>query len=124
MEQRGTVYSYSSTFGNKKLFLNLTSSVKYNESIVDEGGLLSMVLHPRFSENGKIYTYSIRKFKGDYVAYVTELKEISGEVDISREQILLVIKQPGERNNGGQVRLQQLCNVLQSWVSIHKTSCD
>lgn len=105
MEQQGTIYSYTSTFGNKKLFLNLTSLVEYDENNVDERGLLSMALHPRFSENGKLYIYSIRKFKGELLAFVTGLQEISGRVDKSKEQFLMVIRQHNDKRNGGQVRL-------------------
>ncbi|XP_061174344.1 HHIP-like protein 1 [Saccostrea echinata] len=103
MEQQGLVYSFSSNFGNKKLFLNLTSFVEYDENIVDERGLLSMALHPRFSTNGKLYTYSIRKLKGEHFAFVTELQEVSGRVDVSKEKLLMVIHQHNAKRNGGQL---------------------
>ncbi|XP_062620911.1 HHIP-like protein 1 isoform X2 [Saccostrea cucullata] len=103
MEQQGLVYSFSSTFGNKKVYLNLTSLVEYDENSVDERGLLSMALHPKFSINGKLYTYSIRKFNGEQCAFITELQEVSGRIDVSKEKLLMVIRQHNEKRNGGQV---------------------
>lgn len=104
MEQRGVVYSFSSELSGQKLFVNLTSLVEYDADVADERGLLSIALHPRFSENGKFYTYSIRKFNNVHYAYVTELQEVSGRVDVSREKLIMVIQQHNVTRNGGQVK--------------------
>lgn len=103
MEQRGVVYSFSSEMTGQKLFVNMTSLVEYDANGADERGLLSIALHPRFSENGKFYTYSIRKFNSVQYAYVTELQEVSGRVDVSREKLIMVIQQHNARRNGGQL---------------------
>ena len=103
MEQRGIVYSFSPDLRNKKLFLNMTSLVEYDANNVDERGLLGMALHPRFSENGKLYTYSIRRFNDVLYAFVTELQEGSRHIDTSKEKLLMVIEQHNDRRNGGQV---------------------
>lgn len=104
MEQRGVVYSFSSEMTGQKLFVNMTSLVEYDANGADERGLLSIALHPRFSENGKFYTYSIQKFNSVQYAYVTELQEVSGRVDVSREKLIMVIQQHNARRNGGQVK--------------------
>lgn len=103
MEQRGVVYSFSSELSGQKLFVNMTSLVEYDANSVDERGLLSIALHPRFSENGKFYTYSIRKFNNVQYTYVTELQEVSGRVDVSKEKLIMVIQQHNNTRNGGQV---------------------
>lgn len=104
MEQRGVVYSFSSELSGQKLFVNMTSLVEYDADVADERGLLSIALHPRFSENGKLYTYSIRKFNNVQYAYVTELQEVFGRVDVSREKLIMVIQQHNVTRNGGQVK--------------------
>lgn len=81
----------------------MTSLVEYDANNVDERGLLGMALHPRFSENGKLYAYSIRKFNDVLYAFVTELQEVSRHIDTSKEKLLMVIEQHNDRRNGGQV---------------------
>ncbi|KAK3092322.1 hypothetical protein FSP39_001285 [Pinctada imbricata] len=103
-EQRGTIYSYTSSWTGRTLVANLSSKVVYRNDLQDERGLLGFALHPNFTTNRKFYTYSVRLFNNEQFSFVTEMViGNNGVADINAEKRLLVIKQPHELRNGGQL---------------------
>ncbi|XP_033734275.1 HHIP-like protein 2 [Pecten maximus] len=103
VEQSGMVHSYSLSWRNYEvLFLDMSNMVSFDPNTHDERGLLNLVLHPDFSENGKLYTFSVRTFSDghDYVI-VSELHEKNGYVDTKKEKILLTVQQSSPYRNGG-----------------------
>ncbi|XP_060083718.1 HHIP-like protein 2 [Ylistrum balloti] len=103
VEQSGKVHSYSLSWRKYEvLFLDMTDKVSFDPNTQDERGLLNLVLHPRFRDNRKLYTFSVRTLPDghDYVI-VSELQEKNGYVDTKKENILLTIRQTSPHRNGG-----------------------
>ena len=103
-DQKGTVHSYLPDWTDRRTLVDISSKVVYQDSLADERGLLGFALHPNFTSNKKFYMYSVRIFQNEQYSYVTEMRENGNGVDVDAEKRLLVIKQPHELRNGGQVR--------------------
>ncbi|OWF40648.1 HHIP-like protein 2 [Mizuhopecten yessoensis] len=102
-EQSGKVHSYSLSWRKYEvLFLDMRDKVSFDPNTQDERGLLNLALHPQFSDNRKLYTFSVRTLQDghDYVI-VSELQEKNGYVDTKKEKILLTIQQTSPYRNGG-----------------------
>ncbi|XP_060568290.1 HHIP-like protein 2 [Ruditapes philippinarum] len=100
-EQIGMIYEYHPEVTKNKLrtYLDITELVVCKHELYEERGLLGLALHPKFEVNEKIYTYSIRSINNkDYVV----ISEITKK-DVSKERLLILIEQPGDRRNGGQL---------------------
>ena len=98
-EQRGIIHKFDPKTGDLEVYLDLRDEIVSSPDPFDERGLLGFAVHPNFSSNKRLYTYSIRGVSGqDYVA-------VSAITDknLAEEKLLLMIKQPGSRRNGGQV---------------------
>ncbi|KAK3599158.1 hypothetical protein CHS0354_040996 [Potamilus streckersoni] len=98
-EQPGTVLLYNLRTRHVDLYLDLQKHIVSYNTFDDERGLLGFALHPNFTQNGKVYTYSIRNFDRE-CSVVSEIQRTESTVN---ERILLVIEQSTERRNGGQL---------------------
>lgn len=100
-EQSGVVHIYSKDWKNElNQLLNLTNDVYITPNPFDERGLLSLALHPNFSSNNLVFTYSIRKIDKNEYAVVSMINTKEGSL---KEEILLAIQQKHYQRNGGQV---------------------
>ena len=100
-------------------FMDIRSKVLTSSAFGDERGLLGMVFHPKFRENGRLFVYYIAKkvgnkkkpdpkewWLGTSVAVLSEWR-VSGadlnRVDQHSEKVLMSIEQPKGNHNGGQL---------------------
>lgn len=100
-------------------FMDIRSKVLTSSSFGDERGLLGIVFHPNYRENGRLFVYYISKeiqkknnkssrswWVGTSYAVLSEWR-VSGvdlnQVDQYSERILMVIEQPKGNHNGGQL---------------------
>ncbi|KAL3874842.1 hypothetical protein ACJMK2_037804 [Sinanodonta woodiana] len=98
-EQTGTIKSVNVKSSIIHDYIDLQELIVIENRFREERGLLGFALHPKFVNNLKLYTYSIRNFKKDY-AVISEIKRSGTVLD---ERILLAIPIPGEQRNGGQL---------------------
>lgn len=100
-EQIGTINVYKPNDDGNKLseYIDISDKVVCEPEVGEERGLLGFALHPNFTENKKLYTYSIRELNGKNYAVISEIVDKAVEI----ENIILLIEQPGGRRNGGQV---------------------
>lgn len=99
--QSGFVHVYFEDWTRKSTpLLNLTSDVYVSTRLHDERGLLSIALHPQFSANQLLFSYSIRLYNGREYAVVSRHRVGTAP---PVEDILLVVEQPHTLRNGGQV---------------------
>jgi glucose/arabinose dehydrogenase len=71
-----------------------------------ETGLLGLAFHPAFRANGKFYVYYTRRISGQLQSVLTEYSASppdSNVASVSSERILLVVNQPFDNHNGGQL---------------------
>ncbi|CAB4036025.1 HHIP 2, partial [Paramuricea clavata] len=120
VEQIGLVYVILPN--ERKLdtpFMDIRSKVLTSSAFGDERGLLGMVFHPKYRENGRLFVYYITKkvgnkkktdpkewWLGTSVAVLSEWR-VSGadlnRVDQHSEKVLMSIEQPKGNHNGGQL---------------------
>ena len=97
-------------------FMDIRSKVLTSSAFGDERGLLGMVFHPKYRENGRLYVYYITKRLGKKGSKrwwlrggITILSEwrVSGanlnKVNEHSEKVLMVMNQPKGNHNGGQL---------------------
>ena len=91
-------------------FLDLTSKLCKLNSGFDERGLLGMALHPKFSENRRIFVFISTPRKEstpkdwDHVSRLSEFtvdKDNPLRADLSTERVVLEIEKPYFNHNGG-----------------------
>src|SRR5215203_389277 len=81
-------------------FLNLRGQV----NLSDEGGLLSMAFHPRYSENGFFFV-NYTNLDGDTVIARYKVSAADpNQADPASARTLLIVHQPHRSHNGGQVQ--------------------
>ena len=105
VEKAGTIQVADklSEGGGARLWLDLTDRVASDAS---EMGLLSMAPHPDFSRNGRFYVNYTRRLNGKMQTVISRFVVPSpplGAPDRTTERVLLVIDQPYENHNGGQI---------------------
>ncbi|XP_028396327.1 HHIP-like protein 2 [Dendronephthya gigantea] len=97
-------------------FMNISSKVLTSPAFGDERGLLGLVFHPRYRENGRLFVYYITRSsdKNDPeqwwldggVAVLSEWR-VSGSnlnrVNPYSERVILLIPQPKGNHNGGEI---------------------
>jgi glucose/arabinose dehydrogenase len=92
------------------LFLDLRPRMVALNQGFDERGLLGMALHPKFTENGRLFVYysaplrSVAPRDWDHTSHIAEFKVASGEplrADAGSERVLMEIDQPYFNHNGG-----------------------
>lgn len=102
-QQNGIIVEYSSPdMVRGSTFINITSVVNYEQTHMDERGLLSFALHPNYKSNGRIFIYYIKRIGEKEFAMISELRITTDKTRI--ETVLFAIEQFAERRNGGQVR--------------------
>jgi glucose/arabinose dehydrogenase len=83
-------------------FLDLTSKVESG----GETGLLGLAFHPSFSSNGRFFVYYTQRVSTQLQSVFSEYV-VSGsnpnQADAASERILLVVDQPFDNHNGGQL---------------------
>jgi len=81
------------------LFLDISNRRPHRQS---EEGLLSMIFHPNFKENGLFYLfYSQQGPKRDVISEVRVSRTDPNKADLSTERIVLEVLQPYWNHNGG-----------------------
>lgn len=83
-------------------FLDLTSKVESG----GEKGLLGLAFHPGFSLNRRFFIYYTRRLGAQLQSVFSEYAASSSnpnQADASSERILLVVDQPFDNHNGGQL---------------------
>lgn len=110
-DQTGTVYLISSGgIVRGQPFLSLSHRLTKLNLGFDERGLLGVVAHPKFKDNGKIYvTYAapLRSSASQEWNHTTRVSEFSTmqddveRIDLDSEKILLQYDQPYFNHNGG-----------------------
>jgi glucose/arabinose dehydrogenase len=102
VEQTGRVFIYrDGKLDKSKPYLDLSKRVKNDY----ECGLLSLVFHPDFKSNGRLYvnyTALDPKLKTFISEFQTDPKADS--VDLKTERVILTIDQPYPNHNGGQLQ--------------------
>jgi glucose/arabinose dehydrogenase len=113
VDQVGTVHvrNTDGTVADKLFFDARSRLTKLNEGF-DERGLLGLALHPKFSENRRLFVVysaplrdkSLQLAKWDNTLTVSELKVTENDraqVDAASERVLLQIDKPWFNHNGG-----------------------
>jgi len=83
-------------------FLDITSKVESG----GEKGLLGLAFHPSFSSNRRFFVYYTRRLSLQLQSVFSEYAASSSnpdQADASSERILLVVNQPFDNHNGGQL---------------------
>ena len=83
-------------------FLDITSKVESG----GEAGLLGLAFHPSFSTNRRFFVYYTRRVAGQLQSVFSEYAAPSStpnQADPASERILLVVNQPFDNHNGGQL---------------------
>ena len=98
VEQRGRIRIFASGVVQPGSFLDLSSRVRSG----GEQGLLGLAFHPRYAENGFLFVNYTRE--GDGATVISRFRRSAGDparADASSEAVLLVIPQPYDNHNGG-----------------------
>jgi glucose/arabinose dehydrogenase len=83
-------------------FLDITSKVESG----GEEGLLGLAFHPSFSANRRFFIYYTRRVSGQLQSVFSEYAASASnpnQADAASERILLVVNQPFDNHNGGQL---------------------
>src|SRR5881409_825721 len=83
-------------------FLDITSKVESG----GEKGLLGLAFHPSFSSNRRFFVYYTRRLSLQLQSVFSEYAASSSnpdQADASSEHVLLVVNQPFDNHNGGQL---------------------
>ena len=102
VEKEGMIRNVSTNTdaSEKPIFLDITDRVGVTN---DEEGLLSLVFHPDYAENGEFYVwYSAQNPKRSVLSKFTKPPDKT-TADKSSEQILLEVREPWGNHNGGTV---------------------
>jgi len=99
VEQAGRILIFDGTVLSTP-FLDITSIVRSG----GERGLLSVAFHPNYEINGKFYVDYTREPDGATIVSEYLISSDSNVVNLDTERILLVILQPTNVHNGGQLQ--------------------
>lgn len=99
VEQRGVIQTFLSNDNSAIEFVNLTDRVVNN----GEMGLLGLAFHPDYANNHYVYVYYSSDATGlqSIISRFTATSET--ELDINSEHIIMVVDQPFENHNGGNI---------------------
>jgi len=89
-------------------FLDISDKMVKLNPIYDERGLLGLVFHPEFENNGRFFVYYSAPKSGEGIDHESIVAEyqVSEELNIAdpdSEQIIMRIDQPESNHNGGQL---------------------
>jgi glucose/arabinose dehydrogenase len=98
VEQRGTIRIWEEGALRKQPFLDLSSKVLNR----GEMGLLGLVFHPKFAENGRLFV-NYNSTEGELRTIIAEFRTERGaaQADPATERAVLEILQPYSNHNGG-----------------------
>ncbi len=103
VEQGGTIRIVQASSVLATQFLNITSKIESG----GEKGLLGLAFHPNFSANHRFYVnYTRRLSNGQLQSVIAEYlvsAADSNQADPTSERQMLVVNQPFDNHNGGQV---------------------
>jgi len=113
VDQIGVVYVLDAA-GNRlpQPLIDVRGKMVDLDEAYDERGLLGMVLHPRFAENGRFFLYYSVPLRpnapGDWnhtgvIAAYTLSPDDPNRADLASEQVIIQIDQPQTNHNGGQL---------------------
>jgi len=106
---RGKIYVIEDEVVLDQPFLDLSAKIVKLNPIYDERGLLGLVFHPDYENNGRFFVYYSAPKDGDGVDHESIIAEykVSSEnpnvADPSSEKIIMRIDQPESNHNGGQL---------------------
>jgi len=98
VEKTGKVFSYSNSYQDKKLFLDLSSVITARGS---EQGLLSIAFHPNYSENGYLFVFYTAKNGDNTLARLTIEPPGAQQTDLQSLEVLVAQEDPASNHNGG-----------------------
>jgi glucose/arabinose dehydrogenase len=107
-DQVGKVFAIDRE-GSKELFVDVSEEIVDLDPGYDERGLLGLVFHPRFRENGLFYLFFSSPLRDEAppgwncTNHLVELRVSDGEVDMSSRRALLSIDKPQMNHNGGHI---------------------
>jgi glucose/arabinose dehydrogenase len=83
---------------NVQTFLDISSKIRMRHN---EEGLLSLVFHPRYKENGQFFVYySVDNPKRNRISRFSVSKDDASKADATSEKIILEVEQPWGNHNG------------------------
>jgi glucose/arabinose dehydrogenase len=100
VEQAGRILIVEnrSDAGDTKVFLDIRPKVRMRHN---EEGLLSLVFHPQFNENGQFFIYySVSSPKRNRIARYSVMSEDASQVDPDSETVILDVEQKYGNHNG------------------------
>jgi glucose/arabinose dehydrogenase len=107
-EQTGTIFIIENGILLSTPFLDLSEKIVNVNRIYDERGLLGLVFHPEYEDNGRLFVYysAPKSSTGiDHESIVAEyhVSADPNRADPSSEQVLFRVDQPEANHNGGQL---------------------
>ncbi len=101
IEQGGTIRIFQDGSLLSTPFLDITSKIESG----GEKGLLGLALHPNFSSNRRFFVYYTRRVNVQLQSVISEFAASTdpNQADPSSERQLLVVDQPFDNHNGGQL---------------------
>ncbi len=107
-EQTGTIFIIENGVLLPMPFLDLSEKIVNVNPIYDERGLLGLVFHPEYEDNGRFFVYYSAPKSGtgiDHESIVAEYHASAdpNNADPSSEHILFRVDQPEANHNGGQL---------------------
>ncbi len=108
LQQSGEIFMLKDGELVSEPFLDLSNQVEDRLPDFSEMGLLGLVFHPRYAENGRMFVYYTNRYNTDTSGYFARLSEfiVNGDkekADISSEKILMEIECNGVFMNGGHI---------------------
>ena len=100
VEKQGQIWIMQNSQKLEKPFLDVQELISTRNSIQSERGLLSLVFHPNYPENGFFYIY-YTDLQGDTVTARYQVSDNPDIADPNSQQIIFQIEQPFANHNGG-----------------------
>jgi glucose/arabinose dehydrogenase len=102
VQQTGQILMFENrqdvTQSDVKTFLDLASKIRMRHN---EEGLLSLVFHPKYKENGQFFVYyTVDNPKRNRISRFLVSKDDPSKADADSEQIILEVEQPWANHNG------------------------
>ena len=98
VEKTGKVFVYDAEFKNKTLFLDISSMITVRGS---EQGLLSIVFHPEYSENGYVFIFYTAENGDNTLARLTLDPSNFNQQPLTSLEVLIAQEDPASNHNGG-----------------------
>lgn len=108
VDQIGKVWVMENGEVQDEPFLDISDKLVGLNEGYDERGLLDLVFHPNYEENGKLYVYYSAPLREaapdswDHTSHISEFT-VSEDGGIGSERVLMKIDEPQSNHNGGQL---------------------